>query len=186
MFWPGVERNHVGSPEPSVDHSHCIVGRERLGEEVATRCKTEKAEDDDPGNRDGLGAADGVLDPLLCGAMVRAVGVDRVEQNIEVDEAQLFPALQLSADLRGLEAIDEVKGSVEIRAFSHSSHVELGYRVRASAAGLGRGKAVSNRGIEQLLERGAAARGFHAESFQQVGVEINRGSHESDANASRR
>jgi hypothetical protein len=110
--------------------------------------------------------------------MVRTAGVDRIEQEVEIDEYHaLFPALQFSRRLLVLENSGQAEGFVEIDSGRRPAQVERGTTVPPGPSGRSRVHPTSQHPIQELFERHTPTVCLIAQAFQQALVNIYGSSH---------
>ena len=110
--------------------------------------------------------------------MVRTAAVDRVEQEVEVDEYHaLSAALQLSRRFLVLHCSGQVEGFVEIDVWRWPPQVESWATVRLGPPGRSWVDPAAQYPIQELLERNAATVRLIAQTFQQALVNVNGRSH---------
>ena len=110
--------------------------------------------------------------------MVRTAAVNRVEQEIEVNEYHALSAtLQLSRCFLVLQRSGQAEGFVDIDGGRSPPQVESGATVRLGPPGRNRVDPTSQYPIQELPERDAATVRLIAQAFQQALVDVNSCSH---------
>jgi hypothetical protein len=112
----------------------------------------------------------------------RTVAVDRLEEQIEIEDfhelpARLLAERELAGGLLVLQRRGEAQRFVEVYAGDWRTHRVAGTAIPRTPRWGSLVEAAPQEAVEQLLHRDPTLPCRHAESFQEAGIDIDSGAH---------